>query len=86
MGAFRVGGLNQNGQRVVDATQAERKLSPRIPVVGGEPHVAVTLSGVEMAGRGRVGDERVGHVIERLGQPAASKVFHNLAEFNKLLI
>ena len=54
----------------MDAAEVERQLSPGFAEVGREPHVAVGQPGVEMAGRGRVGEQGVGHVVERVGQAA----------------
>ena len=54
----------------MDRRQVERELRPGVAVVGGVPDVAVAEARVEVAGRGGIGQQRVGHVRDRVGQAA----------------
>src|SRR5262245_36449999 len=56
--------------RAVKTGEIERQLLPCVAVVCRVPHVAIAQAGIEMARRVRVGQQSVGHVVERLWQPA----------------
>src|SRR5262245_36865772 len=62
---------SQGDHRPLNTLEAERQLLPRVAVVCRVPHVAIAQAGIQMPWRVRVRQQRIGHVVERLWQPAA---------------
>src|SRR5690606_20448532 len=65
----RVG--KERNHSAANVWQTHRKLLPVVAVVSREPQIPATQSGVDVPRRVRIGEQAVGHVRQRIGQPAA---------------
>ena len=63
--------LWEQQQRPVDASQLDWQAMPGLAVISRMPHFAIAQSGVDMTRSRRIGEQRVGHMIERLRQPSS---------------